>query len=51
MEHVNWFAVTIISMWVCAAIGTVLSKDSQCFGAALVATILMGIGYCLMHGK
>ena len=46
----NSFALTIMAMWFAAAIGTAFSKDSRCFGAALVATILMGIGYAILRG-
>jgi hypothetical protein len=45
----NWFAVTIMVIWLSAAIGTIFSKDSQCFGAATTTTIVMGIGYGLFH--
>jgi hypothetical protein len=45
----NWFALTIMAIWVSAAVGTAFSKDSQCFGMALIVTILMGFGYGCAH--
>lgn len=47
----NWWAITIIGIWMAAAIGTAFSKDSQCMGAAMITTIVIGIGYGLMHGQ
>ena len=49
MQHVNWFGVTIISIWACATIGVGLTNDSSCFDAAFFATVIMGIGYFLSH--
>jgi len=51
--NVNWFAITIIGIWFSAALGTLFSRDSQCMGAAMVITFLMGVGYFtlkLVHG-
>ena len=46
----NWFAITIISIWICATIGAGLTNDSECFSAAMIVTIAMGIGYFWLHG-
>ena len=47
--QVNWFAITIIAIWFCAAIGSALTKNAKPFEAAVTATIIMGIGYFIMH--
>jgi hypothetical protein len=47
---INWFALTIMVMWISAAIGTAFSKDSQCFGTAAIVSLLMGVGYLIMGG-
>jgi hypothetical protein len=44
----NWFAITIIGIWMSAALGTLFSKDSQCMGAAMIVTIFMGMGYFIL---
>lgn len=49
MEHVNWWVVLIIGIWLSAALGTAFSKDSQCVGAAMIVTIAIGIGYFLLR--
>ena len=43
----NWFAVTIISIWFSSAIGTIFSKDPDCLAIALIITLIMGIGYLI----
>jgi hypothetical protein len=43
-----WFAITIISIWVCGTLATIFSKDSQCMGASLIATVVIGIGFFLL---
>lgn len=45
----NWFALTVICIWIVAGIATCVSKDSDCLGAAMVTTILMGIGWVVIH--
>lgn len=45
----NWFAIMIVGIWMGAGIGTAFSKDSQCIGAALAATIVAGIGYFILR--
>ena len=45
---INWFAITIISIWFAAALGTIFSKDYQCMGVAGLTTIAMGIGYLIL---
>lgn len=43
----NWFAITIISIWFCAAIGTLGCKNWLPFFSAAVVTVLAGIGYVM----
>jgi flagellar biosynthesis protein FliR len=35
----------LIAIWVCATVAVVITKDTECFSAALIATILIGVGY------
>jgi len=48
---VNWFAITIIAIWLSSAIAVYFSKDSGVMVLSLLATIAMGFGYFLLHGK
>jgi len=41
----NWFAATIMVIWLSSALGAATTKDSDCFLVAMVTTIAMGIGY------
>lgn len=41
------FTILILGIWVCATIGSAFTKDSDPFGAALAATLLIGFGYAL----
>jgi hypothetical protein len=47
--EINWFAVTIIFMWGFAAIGSAYTRNHEPFNAVLFATIIMGIGYFILH--
>jgi len=47
--NINWFALTIMFIWLSAAIGTKFSKDDGPFEAAFFITIIMGFGYVVMH--
>lgn len=46
----NWYAVTIMCMWVCAAIGSMRTKDYLPFAFALVGTVAVGLGYLIRYG-
>lgn len=45
----NWWAVILISIWLSAALGSFATKDWLPFVAAIIGTIVIGIGYCLIH--
>ena len=49
--NINWFAVTIISFWTFACLASIITKDTEPFGAALVASCIFGIGYFLYKAK
>lgn len=49
MITINWFALTIIAIWICGAIGTAASKRN-CFMSCFWITLAMGIGYYFLHG-
>lgn len=49
MIDINWFAVTIMVIWICGAIGTIASKKN-CFCDCFWATLFMGIGYYFLNG-
>ncbi len=40
-----YFAITISAIWLFSAIAGSISKDSQWAGAAMITTIIIGIGY------
>ena len=42
---INWFAVTIMAIWISTAVGTVFGNYEDGIIMAFVTTILMGIGY------
>lgn len=46
----NWFAITIMVIWIAASVATCVTKDSTCMGAALAVTVAMGIGWLMMQG-
>jgi hypothetical protein len=46
----NWFALTLIAIWISASIATCISRDSSCMGAAMVTTIVMGFGWLIWKG-
>jgi hypothetical protein len=39
------FVILILGIWICATVGAWKTKDSDPYGAALVATFLIGFGY------
>ena len=43
-----WFAVIVAVIWICSAVGAVVTKESDCFGYALVASVVIGFGYLLL---
>lgn len=45
------FVVVASIIWVCSAIGAAVTKDSDCFGYALVATVIVGFGYLILAVK
>jgi len=45
--HINWFAITIMFIWLCATISSFNPNCGDPFGAAVVITFFMGIGYAL----
>lgn len=45
----NWWAITIIFMWICAAIGTFFIKSDSPFGVALIGTIVIAILICKLR--
>ena len=42
---INWFAVTIMIIWISAAVGGLSGNDDDCFAKAFGATLAIGIGY------
>lgn len=44
---INWFAITILGIWLFAALGSILAKDSDPFFFAFLITFLMGFGYLI----
>lgn len=42
---INWFAITIISIWICSTIGVILTKDVDGYTYSVVVTVITGIGY------
>ena len=42
---INWFAVTIMVIWISAAVGGLSGNDDDCFAKAFGATLAIGIGY------
>lgn len=52
MQHLSRQELTVIlilGIWFFGAVGTVFTKDSQCMGAALLFTVLFGIGYAIIY--
>ena len=45
----NWFAATLMVIWLSAAIGTAVSRNVECFEAAMITTIILAIGYAIMR--
>ena len=45
--NINWFAVTIISFWTFACLTSIITKDTEPFGAAMITSIIFGIGYLI----
>lgn len=43
--NLNWFALTIIFIWITSCVGAGLTKDSGCFIVSGGVTLLMCIGY------
>jgi len=46
-----WFTIIIAVIWGCSAMGAIITKDSDSFVCALIATVIMGIGYFLLKGS
>ena len=44
-DPVNWFAVTIIVIWISAAVGGLSGNDGDCLWGAFITSMLMGISY------
>lgn len=48
-DPVNWFAVTIIVIWISAAVGGLVGNElisiGDCLASACITSLLMGIGY------
>jgi hypothetical protein len=45
----NWWAVTVISIWLSAAVGSWGTKDEIPFVCALFGTTILGIGYLILN--
>jgi len=48
--HINWFAVTIISIWLLVTIGVIITKDSSAYIVAFLVTLFLGVGYLMAVG-
>lgn len=46
----NWWAITAISMWVCATISNIYKDNVDAFGYALAGNFLLGLFYLLLLG-
>ena len=46
-----WFAIMIIAIWVISAVVTIITKGNLFIFAALVFSVLAGVGYCLLNEK
>lgn len=44
----NWWAITVISFWICGSLTTILTKDETCLYFSLVATVFAGIFYLML---
>jgi len=42
-----WFALMVIGIWGFGTLGVYISKDSEIYGAIMVTTIALGIGYLI----
>ena len=47
---INWFALTIMVIWMSAAVGGLSGNDDDCFAKAFGATLAIGIGYASTRG-
>lgn len=47
---INWWAVTVLGIWVCAAIGSFAVKDYSPFVCAIFGTIVIVLAYLTLHG-
>lgn len=45
----NWLAVTLMTIWIAAAVGAVFAKTDDCFAHAFLATLAIGAGYMLAN--
>jgi hypothetical protein len=45
----NWWAITTISMWITAAIGSAFTKNDGPFGGALFGSIFLGLLYLFVR--
>jgi len=46
--NLNWWAITVISFWICGTISSRFTKDDD-LGYSLIATILLGIFYLIVR--
>jgi hypothetical protein len=45
----NWFAVTLMTIWVSSTVGAIFTRDSTIYIIALIATVIMGFGYAVLR--
>ena len=48
--NINWFVITILSIWIICAIVDLRNKKCEALTIAGVVTVIMGFGYYFLHG-
>lgn len=47
--QINWWAITTVGFWISCAITSAFIKE-DCMGYAVIASLLLGVLYCIVRG-